>query len=470
MDVFSVCFTTPYLAVFAGIFIYIGLQHLFVSLVSKQRVLNFSFGLYALSMAGFEIGLIYTLNATNIGDYLFANKILLISFKIAGVMRVVYLTKYANIVYKKIISIYITLIILIITLILFSKTGYLWSEITEIGFKVNCFNETTAYLIGKGSEYLVLDFFTNMLLYIHTFSVIISHYRSNRNNRNVSFTLFLFLIFAALFISQTYCYLKMENNFNTVFFQLGYLIFILVVTFVLLSEFFKFAGLETKLQLQEKYAKNQEEIIYMIVHDLKIPLNALLNLQEKLPKDDIVELINVFTLKLKFQVMDILDIYKTDNYTLSVRKDEYDLNCIIKNAIKNVDFFIRQKNIILVYEPEFRSVICVDRNIIERVVTNLLSNSIKYSQANGFIKVVTSNADVNFVEIKVIDNGIGVEKTKIVNVFDKFAAINLPDNEVVQSTGLGLAFCKMAIEVHGGRIFLDSVVGKGTTVSFTLKL
>jgi len=81
-----------------------------------------------------------------------------------------------------------------------------------------------------------------------------------------------------------------------------------------------------------------------------------------------------------------------------------------------------------------------------------------------------SKVNMDFVEIKVIDNGIGIEKTKLANVFNKFETINKQNNEIIQSTGMGLAFCKMAVEAHGGKILLDSIVGKGTTVSFYVSL
>jgi len=178
-------------------------------------------------------------------------------------------------------------------------------------------------------------------------------------------------------------------------------------------------------------------------------------------------MVTVFARKIKFQVMDILDNYKTDNFGLKLKKEECDLNDIIESATENVNYFIKQKNIQLVYNAE-RCVVFIDAYIIERVITNLLSNSIKYSQNDGFIEIVVKRINIDYVEIKFIDNGIGIEKNKLERVFNKFEKINRQNNEIIQSTGMGLAFCKMAVEAHGGKIYLDSVENKGTTVSLIL--
>jgi len=423
--------------------------------------------LYALFIGSFQVGLIYTLRATTVENYILANKILFISFKIAGLARLIYMTEYTKIVYRKFIFLYVLLTVVLVSLILFSPTGYCWSEITGIGFYKSYFNETTAYIIGNMSIInMGFDLIITMLLSAHTFIVLIKHYLKTYS----SFTLFLFLIFGSLFISQTYSYWKNINNFNTVFFQIGYLIFMLVIASVLLSKHFKFAGLEAELKLQDKLSQEKEDITHMIVHDLKTPLNALLNLQKNLPKDEILNLVSGFTRKMQFQVMDILDIYNTDNFSLKLNREEWDLNDIIESSIENVKFFIKQKDIQLLYNIQLRCVVIADDRILERIITNLLSNSIKYSQNGGFIEVAVSKVNMDFVEIKVIDNGIGIEKTKLANVFNKFETINKQNNEIIQSTGMGLAFCKMAVEAHGGKILLDSIVGKGTTVSFYVSL
>jgi len=466
MDIFSVCVTSPFLAVFAGIFVYIGLQHLLVGFVSSQRALNVSFGLYALFIASFQIGLIYTLRATTVDGYMLANKMLFISFKIAGLARIIYLTVYTKIVYKKFICLYVFLTAVLIFCISFSSTGFYWSKITGIAFYKSYFNETTAYLVGDLSKNLLFDLLITLLLCMHTFVVLIKHYFRTHSN----FTLFLFIIFGSLFISQAYSYWKEVNNFDTFFFQIGYLIFILVITLTLLAEHLKFAGLEAELESQENLGRAKEEITHMIVHDLKIPLNVLLNIKEDLPKHEIINLVNSFTRKMQFQVMDILDIYKTDNHVLKVCKGEFDLNDIIEDAIGNIKLFIEQKNLTLIYEPQFKYFVSVDNRIMERVITNLLSNSIKYSQNEGFIKIDVSKVDEDAVLIKIMDNGIGIEKTKLASVFNKFETINKPNNEIIQSSGLGLAFCKMAVEAHGSEISLYSEVGIGTTVSFQIDL
>ena len=466
MDIFSVCVTTPFLSVFAGILIYLGLQHLFVGFVSNQRALNVSFGLFSLFIAGFQLGLVCMMKSNSVDGYLVAYKVFWISLKAAGIARMIYVTVYTKIIYKKFVYAYIFFNVSIIVFILFSHTGYLFDRVTGIEFGKTYFNETTAYLTGSVSKFIYLDLLLNMVLYVYTFVVLIKHYFKTKKTH----TLFLLLVFGMLFVSQVYTYLTMNVTFDSVFFQIGYLILILGIAILLLNQYLKFARVEVEFQFQEKLDKTKEDITHMIVHDLKIPLNMLLNIRDDLPKDELINMVSSFTRKMEFQVLDILDIYNTDNFVFKINKDRWDLNEIIENAIENVNFFIKQKNIFLVYDNNFKCFVSVDGRIIERVITNLLSNSVKYSQNNGFIKVLVSIVNANSVEIKIIDNGIGIEKTKLAIVFNKFEAINKQNNEIIQSSGMGLAFCKMAVEAHGGRIFIDSVVSEGTTVSFSLSL
>jgi len=464
--IFSVNITTPFLAIFAGVFIYIGLQHLFVGFVSNKRALNVSFGLFTLFLASFQLSLVCMEKSNSVISYLLAYKVFWISLKAACIARMIYVTLYTKIMYKKIVYTYVFVNISLIIIILFSRTGYLFDKVTGIVFVKSYFNETTTYLTGSFSKHIYLDLILNMVLYIHTFVVLIQHYFKTRKK----FTLFLLLVFVELFISQVYTYLTLNIIFDSIFYQFGYLILTLGIAIALISEYLKFSQAETKIQLHEQFSKTKEDITHMIVHDLKIPLNMLLNIRDDLPKDELINMVSSFTRKMEFQVLDILDIYNTDNFVFKINKDRWDLNEIIENAIENVNFFIKQKNIFLVYDNNFKCFVSVDGRIIERVITNLLSNSVKYSQNNGFIKVLVSIVNANSVEIKIIDNGIGIEKTKLAIVFNKFEAINKQNNEIIQSSGMGLAFCKMAVEAHGGRIFIDSVVSEGTTVSFSLSL
>lgn len=94
---------------------------------------------------------------------------------------------------------------------------------------------------------------------------------------------------------------------------------------------------------------------------------------------------------------------------------------------------------------------------------NLLTNAIKFTPNNGQIRLSSLTTDEGFVQVNVADNGAGIKQDELFQVFDKFRQVQAKSSGTVRSTGLGLTFCKMAVEAHGGEIGVDSQVGKGST-------
>lgn len=109
-----------------------------------------------------------------------------------------------------------------------------------------------------------------------------------------------------------------------------------------------------------------------------------------------------------------------------------------------------------------------DRHIVERILTNILSNSIKNTPAGGEIKLVVEQKDPDLL-IEIQDNGKGISEDLIKSVFDMYRQGEKNEILYYSSTGIGLAYCKLAVEAFGGRIGIESDYGKGTLVWFTLK-
>ena len=110
----------------------------------------------------------------------------------------------------------------------------------------------------------------------------------------------------------------------------------------------------------------------------------------------------------------------------------------------------------------------LDFNLIGRVLDNLLSNALKYTLANGSI-VILAQIQNNALLVQIRDSGVGILPENLENIFAKFVQVT---DEKGQSrrkgTGLGLAFCKLVVEAHNGRIWADSTPGAGSTFSFTI--
>ena len=105
--------------------------------------------------------------------------------------------------------------------------------------------------------------------------------------------------------------------------------------------------------------------------------------------------------------------------------------------------------------------------MIDQVIENLISNAIKFSPQGGKITVSIEQADEK-VKISVSDTGIGIPKKNLTHIFEKFYRAENASSEVIGGTGLGLAIVKYIIESHGGKISVESKLGKGSTFSFTL--
>ena len=107
----------------------------------------------------------------------------------------------------------------------------------------------------------------------------------------------------------------------------------------------------------------------------------------------------------------------------------------------------------------------IDSDMISRVVLNLLDNAIKFTQMRGTVSL-TANALGNMIEIAVTDNGPGIPPDQLNSIFKKFTRVRRQDSP--KGTGLGLAFCRLAVNAHGGRIWAESTLGQGTTIRFVL--
>jgi signal transduction histidine kinase/Tfp pilus assembly protein PilF len=206
----------------------------------------------------------------------------------------------------------------------------------------------------------------------------------------------------------------------------------------------------------------KEGMTGMIVHDLKNPLNAIINVSNDIKaKQSGKQMLNM--------VMNILDVAKYEQTCMVIDKSAYSLLELSRNAIDEVLFLVDQKSILITNNIKPEIGIKGDKEIIERIFINLLTNAIKYTPNNGSLDLKGSLLGTGFVEVKVSDSGEGIPADKLNSVFDKFGQLAAKSSGKVRSTGLGLTFCKMAVEAHGGSIKVESKVASGTTFIFTLE-
>ena len=207
-----------------------------------------------------------------------------------------------------------------------------------------------------------------------------------------------------------------------------------------------------------------------LVHDLKNPLNAIINFDPRQSSEHQIEVLKHSGKQMLNIVMNLLDISKYENKTMKVSAENVSLTEIINKAYTDIEYLAERKNIRLKINYPTDFVVQVDPEMIERVFVNLFSNAIKFSSTGDTIKVFAEQVNQTSLKVMIKDNGIGIPAEHLPIIFDKFTQVHEKKSGIARSTGIGLTFCKMAVEAHAGEIGVDSVAGQGASFWFTLPL
>lgn len=216
-------------------------------------------------------------------------------------------------------------------------------------------------------------------------------------------------------------------------------------------------------------SKFKDSMTHMIVHDLKNPLNTIINasIMNDIPEKD--KIIHEAGREMNNLVLNMLDVYKYENTTMNLSKSDINIKDLVNDATADVHFLGRMRNIRFNVEIHEEIKVFVDKAIIHRVLVNLLTNAIKFSPISGLIEVCTSLGDDNFIQISVKDNGPGIRAERQKTIFERYQSEAQVDS-LILSTGLGLNFCKLAVESHGGEIDVESVNMQGSKFTVTLPI
>jgi signal transduction histidine kinase len=221
----------------------------------------------------------------------------------------------------------------------------------------------------------------------------------------------------------------------------------------------------------------RQETTDLIVHDLRSPLNcieaSLELLQMVLPEDVLASCTQIIDLALG-SCRDVLELVDSLLEVASMESDELVLDLqpisllpLIADTVNRLRLLAEQSDITLKLDaPAELPSIRGDRHRLERVVSNLLDNALKYTPKGGAITVAVRPANGQ-VEVRVMDTGPGIPPEYRERIFDRFTQV--PGSEGRRrGLGWGLAFCRSVIEAHGGRIWVESEVGRGSTFAFTI--
>ena len=220
----------------------------------------------------------------------------------------------------------------------------------------------------------------------------------------------------------------------------------------------------------------RDEMVGVVSHDLRNPVAAVKMLSRTLlgtPENggtqahESLELIAQAAEQMDALIRDLLDVDRLDAGKLSISTAPVDPSALLVESLQTLRPLVDEKDIALDLQIETSLPnVMADRERVQQILSNLVGNAIKFSPTGSKI-AVTARRDPEGVVISVLDNGRGITPEQLPRVFDRYWQSSRTDR---QGAGLGLAIAKGIVETHGGRIWIDSKPGEGTTASFTLPL
>lgn len=239
------------------------------------------------------------------------------------------------------------------------------------------------------------------------------------------------------------------------------------------------------MKLQEAFEKAKEsdrlksEFLANMSHELRTPLNAIIGFSDVLlagidgeindsQRNDI-QLINISGNHLLTLINSILDIAKIESGKMEMHYEEIDLSALIENTYSISRALVKDKSLALETDvsPTLPKLIA-DETKLKQILLNLLSNAIKFTEQGSVLTKIT--VDDNQFLFEVRDTGIGIREEDMDKVFEKFRQIDGSLTREKGGTGLGMALVKELVQIHGGKIWIKSEVGKGTSFFFTLPI
>ncbi len=232
--------------------------------------------------------------------------------------------------------------------------------------------------------------------------------------------------------------------------------------------------LQTNYKRLEEVEKLRDDMRNMIVHDLRTPLTSVIVGVEMLgshgdlseSQRDMIAIAAGGGKTLLGMINDLLDVEKMESGTSQLRYEPLSAATLIAAAVEQVGSLAEMEGTALVIELRGDLLFAGDENMLSRTLVNLIANAIKFTHA-GTVTISAARDGAANIRFAIRDTGAGIPPEAFERIFEKFGQLDA-GNRV--GTGLGLAFCKLAVEAHGGRIEVESTIGAGSTFSFTVPI
>lgn len=223
--------------------------------------------------------------------------------------------------------------------------------------------------------------------------------------------------------------------------------------------------------------KQKDDFLDTVTHELRTPITAIRAASEILHDDDEIPeemqkqfLQNIISEsdRLNRLIDNILDLERFETGRQSLYMASHNMSDTIENTLSSLDQLIKNKKIEVIFNRDNDAVLQYDADRIHQVLTNLISNSIKFCISGKGIITIKIEDHVDHFEISITDNGKGIESVDLERIFDKFYQSDNQNIKKPAGNGLGLAICKQIIEHHQGRIWAAHNENEGASFTFTL--
>jgi len=230
----------------------------------------------------------------------------------------------------------------------------------------------------------------------------------------------------------------------------------------------------------EEASRTKSEFLSNVTHELRTPLNAIMgfsdllqeSIEDKLNENQRKYLNNIIAggKDLLDVINNILDVSNIEAGKTNLELEDIHLEGLIQDVMTEMSFFASKKNIALQMEldPQIES-IRGDRNKLQQILINLVSNAIKFGKEKGFVKIRSKQMH-DTLHIEVIDNGIGISTEDQQRLFKPFIQLDSSSTRKYKGNGIGLYIVKQFVDLHGGTVWLESESGKGSIFTFTISL
>jgi signal transduction histidine kinase len=237
--------------------------------------------------------------------------------------------------------------------------------------------------------------------------------------------------------------------------------------------------LELRRQTKElqQLVESKNKLFHIVSHDLRSPFNGILAFSQTLAEEaetlsreeiqDFSQTVLTSAEQFMHLIDNLLQCTRFELGTLDYQPTTVALDTVAMNVLTLLKGNSAKKKIDIVYQANPAAEVFADSTMLHSIVQNLVGNALKFTPVEGRVTIQTEEQDT-MIQVSVIDTGVGVSPEKLAGLFEVMAGRSTDGTAGEKGTGLGLLLCKDLVEKHGGRLWVDSVVGQGTSFHFTL--